>query len=271
MRFSMFVLAAVAALPAAAQLHQVSPQRQQRGFGCEDRNNNNGDRQFRTCEMREQNTGFGGRLTVDGGMNGGISVKGWDQGGMLVRSKVEAWGDDESTARGLLSQVRVDSSAGRISASGPSEANHQGWSVSYEIFVPRNGDLSLKAHNGGISISEVRGNIDFDTMNGGVNLVHLAGNVEGKTMNGGLHIELAGNRWDGNKLDARTTNGGVTINMPENYSAHFEGSTSNGRLNLGFPVSAHGEINRSLSTDIGGGGPTIHVETVNGGVNIKHS
>ncbi len=272
MRLWMFaVIAIAAAVPAAAQMHQISPQRQQqRSFGCDDRNHN-GNAEFRFCEVREQSTGFPGRLSVDAGMNGGVSVKGWDQSGVMVRAKVEGWADDESTARGILSQVRVDTSAGRISASGPSQANHQGWSVSYEIFVPRNGDLSLKAHNGGIAISDVRGNIDFDTMNGGVTLTRLGGNVEGKTMNGGLHIELAGNRWDGTKLDARTTNGGVNIVMPENYSAHLESSTVNGRLNIAMPVMVQGEINHSLSTDLGGGGPTIHVETTNGGVNIKRS
>ncbi|MBZ5602166.1 MAG: DUF4097 domain-containing protein [Acidobacteriia bacterium] len=257
------VVMVIAALPLAAQRNPG----QERALACD--SNNNSGRQFRHCEMREQSTGFAGRLTVDAGINGGVSVKGWDQAGVLVRAKVEANADDQATAQSMVAQVRIDMSAGRVSASGPSQANRQSWSVSYEIFVPKNGDLSLKAHNGGISISDVRGNIQFDTMNGGVTLRRLAGNVEGKTMNGGLQIELAGNRWDGNKLDARTTNGGVNITMPENYSAHFETSTVNGSLNLGVPMTVHGEISRSLQTDLGGGGPTIHVETMNGGVNVK--
>jgi len=258
------VVAIIAALPALAQRNQ------DRSLSCND-NNNNG-RQFRSCEMREQSTGFPGRLSVDAGTNGGVSVKGWDQPGVMVRAKVEAWADDESTAKSLVSQVRVDMSAGQVSASGPSEANRQGWSVSYEIFAPRNGDLSLKAHNGGVSISDVRGNIQFETMNGGVTLKRLGGNVEGKTMNGGLQIELAGNRWDGTKLDARTTNGGVNITMPQNYSAHLESSTANGHLNLPT-TTVHGQMQRdqNVSVDLGSGGPTIHVETVNGGVNIKHA
>jgi hypothetical protein len=255
------VLAVIAAIPGLAQ------RTQERALSCND--NNNGGRQVRHCEMREQSTSFAGRLSVDAGMNGGVSVKGWDQGGVLVRAKVEGNADDEATATNIVAQVRIDFSAGQVSASGPAQANRQGWSVSYEIFVPRQGDLTLKAHNGGISISDVRGNIQFDTMNGGVNLKRLAGTVEGKTMNGGLQIELAGSRWDGTKLDARTTNGGVNISMPENYSAHFETSTVNGSLNLGIPVTVHGEISKSVTTEIGGGGPTIHVETMNGGVNVK--
>ena len=116
--------------------------------------------------------------------------------------------------------------------------------MSYEIFVPRQADLNVKTHNGGISIAGVRGNIQFSALNGGVTLKQLGGDVEGNTMNGGLSIELAGDRWDGNKLDARTTNGGVNVTMPERYSAHFETGTANGRLNVDFPMTVHGEIGK---------------------------
>jgi DUF4097 and DUF4098 domain-containing protein YvlB len=166
----------------------------------------------------------------------------------------------------------VNWSAGQVSANGPETNHDQSWAVSYEVFVPRNADLALKTHNGGISIADVRGNIQFDAQNGGVNLKNLAGDVEGKTTNGGLNITLAGNRWDGNKLDARTTNGGINISMPTNYNAHFETATVNGHLNANFDMTVHGnvgEVSRKLSTDLGAGGPTIHVETTNGGVNVK--
>jgi hypothetical protein len=232
-------------------------------------NNNNSDRQARTCEVREQTIAYGGQLTVDGGGNGGVSIKGWDNSGVLVRSRVETWAADDGTAKSIASQVHVNWSAGQISASGPDSAKNQSWSVSYEVFVPRNADLSLKAHNGGISIADVRGNIRFDATNGGVNLKNLAGDVEGKTTNGGVNITLAGNRWDGAKLDARTTNGGVNISMPATYNAHFETATVNGHLNANIDMTVHGNIGKSVTADIGSGGPTIHVETTNGGVNVK--
>ncbi|HLH39066.1 MAG TPA: DUF4097 family beta strand repeat-containing protein [Bryobacteraceae bacterium] len=104
-----------------------------------------------------------------------------------------------------------------------------------------------------------------------MNLKRLAGDVEGSTMNGGLNIELAGARWDGAKLDARTTNGGVNLKMPENYSAHLETATVNGHLSMDLPVTMRGEIGKRLATDIGSGGATIHVETTNGDVNVKRA
>ncbi|HLX46202.1 MAG TPA: DUF4097 family beta strand repeat-containing protein [Bryobacteraceae bacterium] len=264
--FMMMAAMFVAAWPAVAQRGP------ERALSCNDRNNNS--RSVSHCEMREQNVGFAGRLTIDGGTNGGVTVKGWDNGGVLVRARVEAQAEDEATARSMVAQVNVNVSAGMVSATGPESSNQSrghGWSVSYEVFVPRQGDLNLKANNGGISISDVRGNIEFQTVNGGVSLRRLAGQVEGQTQNGGLTVELAGLRWDGNKFDVRTSNGGVNVSMPENYSAHLETATVNGHLNVAFPMNVRGEIGQRLSTDIGSGGPTIHVETTNGGVNIKRA
>jgi DUF4097 and DUF4098 domain-containing protein YvlB len=263
MKLSLTLMACLlAALPASAQKGSLA---------CNDRNNNNGrNSQVSHCEMREQTVGFAGRLSIDGGANGGVSVKGWDQAGVLVRAKVEGYGPDEVTAQSMVSQVHVDMSAGQIGASGPSQSgNHQGWSVSYEVFVPRNGDISAKTVNGGISIADVRGHIEFSAVNGGVSLNRLAGDVEGKTVNGGLNVTLTGDRWDGTKFDARTMNGGVNVTMPEHYSAHLETATDNGHLNIGLPITVQGELGKRLSTNLGSGGATIHVETTNGGVNIK--
>ncbi len=259
-----FVLITLATVTAFAQTKSLS---------CDNNNNNGNDRQVKSCEMREQTIAYGGRLSVDGGTNGGVSIKGWDSASVLVRSRVDAWGADDNSAKMIASQVHVDWSAGQVKASGPeSGERNQGWSVSYEVFVPRNADLSLQTHNGGISIADVRGNIQFNATNGGVNLKNLAGDVEGKTTNGGVNVTLSGNRWDGNKLDARTTNGGINISMPAAYNAHFETATVNGHLNANFDMTVHGnlsEISKKMSIDIGAGGPTIHVETTNGGVNVK--
>jgi DUF4097 and DUF4098 domain-containing protein YvlB len=151
-------------------------------------------------------------------------------------------------------------------------AHRAGWSVSYEIFVPQTTDLTLKTHNGGISISDVRGRIEFQAVNGGVNLRRIAGDVGGTTVNGGLQVELAGNSWEGRQLEARTSNGGVTISMPEFYSAHIQTETVNGGIQSDFPLTLHGNLKpRNLDFNVGSGGPLIHVTTTNGGVRLKRT
>jgi DUF4097 and DUF4098 domain-containing protein YvlB len=141
--------------------------------------------------------------------------------------------------------------------------------VSYEVFVPRRSDLSLDTHNGGITISDVKGRIEFTALNGGVVLKRVGGNVHGGTTNGGLVVELAGDRWDGETLDVKTTNGGIVMSVPENYSAHLETGTVNGSLSIDFPVTVQGRITRELAVNLGSGGATLKAMTTNGGVRIR--
>ncbi|MBS1811869.1 MAG: DUF4097 family beta strand repeat protein [Acidobacteria bacterium] len=243
-------------------------QRQDRGLTCENSWNGRGDGQ-RHCEIKELPLQASGVVKVDGRQNGGVSIKGWDRNEILVRAKIEAQAPTESEAHALGNQVRIETAGANIYADGPQSRDKSWWSVSYEVFVPRRSDLELKAHNGGISISGVGGNMIFETTNGGVSLQDVSGKVQGRTSNGGLSVRLSGNRWEGEGLDVRTTNGGVNLVLPENYSARLETSTVNGGFNLGIPVVMQGKIDKSVSTDLGSGGATLRLTTTNGGVSVK--
>ena len=140
--------------------------------------------------------------------------------------------------------------------------------MSYEVLTPRDTDLKLQSSNGGIAIANVRGKLDFETHNGGIKLDSLAGNVHGRATNGGVDVTLTGARWEGEALDVRTTNGGVRMRVPENYSAQLETGTVNGRVNIDFPVLVHGTIGRDISTTLGNGGALVRAETTNGGVRV---
>lgn len=229
-------------------------------------------RRKQACEIREVRIGSVSRLIVDGRQNGGVEVKGWTGGDVLVRAKVETWAPaDAGDPAGMFGQISVQTADGNVRADGPEFGRDRGFAVSYEIFVPHRMGLDLKTHNGGVSIHDVSGEIRFEAVNGGVNLARLAGNVTGSTKNGGIKVDLDGNRWDGNQLDVRTTNGGVQMSLPANYSARLETSTVNGGLNIDFPVTVSGKLrlNKELAIDLGSGGPLVRVVTTNGGVQIR--
>ena len=258
---SLILLSVVCLTPVFAQRGDA------KDLNCDD-NSNKGRPQ--NCLIKELTIpSTGGAITVDGKKNGGVSVKGWDRAEILVRAKIQTWAETEPEAQSLTGQISIETSGGRIQAEGPSTSGERGWAVSFEVFVPRNSDLSLKTHNGGVSIADVRGQIEFEALNGGVSLKRLAGNVKGATVNGGLSIELTGNRWDGEGLNVQTTNGGVSMSIPENYSARLETSTVNGGMKIDLPLSVQGKIEREISTDIGSGGTTIRATTTNGGVTIR--
>ena len=224
------------------------------------------------CEVREQTiAASGGVLSVDGRQNGGVSVKGWDQNQILVRARVQTGATTAGEAEELAKQITIETGGGKIFASGPDNRRDYHWDVSYEVFVPRRSDLSLETHNGGIALAGVNGRIEFNALNGGVVLKQVGGNVHGTTTNGGVVVELAGDRWDGETLDVRTTNGGIVMSVPENYSAHLETGTVNGSLSIDFPVTVQGRITREIAVNLGSGGPTVRAMTTNGGVRIRRA
>jgi hypothetical protein len=222
----------------------------------------------RHCEVREFDLSARGQVRVDAAPNGGIRIEAWERGEILLRAKVQAWsrrGDPRELAR----DIRIETS-GRIAAQGPDPGRREGWSVSYRLMVPRDTDLDLETTNGGIRIDGVRGTLSLETGNGGITLNDVGGNVKGRTTNGGLDVTLSGERWDGEALDVRTTNGGVTLTLPEGYRADLETGTVNGSLHTDFPVTVRGRLRSSrILTELNGGGPPIHVSTVNGGIRIR--
>jgi hypothetical protein len=228
----------------------------------------------RHCEMREQTVPGIGRLNVDANRNGGVTVKGWLRNEVLVRSRVDASTENEGAAANLVSRVSIDSNGGQVRATGPEsgENNNSWWSVSYEIFVPQNTDLTVTARNGGINIADVRGQIRFEGRNGGVHLKRLAGNVIGSTVNGGVEAELTGTIWDGRQLEVTTRNGGVTVTMPSSYSARIQAESERGGFQSDFPVTLQGNVRpRRLDFNVGSGGPLIHVTTTNGRVSFTRA
>jgi hypothetical protein len=266
------VVALLAALPAAAQRSERGERDEspaewladcRRGWSGWSR-----DRDV-ACEVRDTTLAARtGRIVIDGGTNGGITVHGWDRSEIRVVAKMQAQARRESDAQALLRDVRIETGS-TIRASGPRADREEGWSVSFDVYVPRRADLALDTHNGGIRVDDVDGNITFDAVNGGVRLTNLAGSVRGDTQNGGLTVSLAGDRWRGDGMDVRTQNGGVEIWVPARYNAELETGTVNGGFDLDFPVTVSGRLGRNIATRLGDGGARVRVMTTNGGVRLR--
>lgn len=227
----------------------------------------------RVCQMRRTSFALPAGSIAVHAMNGGIDVTGENRSDVALEARVTAWAPTEAEANHLLGQIMIDTTNGDVHDSGPRPSffGHSGYSIDYHLHVPEHIAADLHTTNGGIELTRLTGNLRFETTNGGVNLDQLSGDVEGHTVNGGLNISLAGDRWQGQGLHAGTTNGGVDMRIPDHYSAHLETATVNGGISVDFPVTIQGEIKNHLNTDLGSGGPTIHVQTVNGGISISHN
>ena len=255
-------LVALHALPAAAQQDGEDWVEQ-----C--RRRSRGDDREVHCEERETRLRATGSLRVDGRANGGITVRGWDRDEVLVRARIQASARTEEAARQIAGRIRVRTEGGEVSAEGPDTERREGWAVSYEIFAPRSTDLELRTTNGPIRLENVRGDIGMQAVNGPISLRGVGGDVRGRAQNGPVRVVLDGQRWEGEGLDLETTNGPVTLMVPEGYSARLETGTVNGPMSVDFPVTVSGRLNRRIETELGRGGAPIRVVTTNGPVTLR--
>lgn len=238
--------------------------------------------QKRYCETRDFTlpAGQAGKLTVDGGRNGGISVKGYAGTEIRVRAKVQTWARDEATAKARAADVKISSDDHTLRAAGSDGRGQNsgyavsdgGYAVSYEIFVPEKTALTLTTHNGGIHLENLSGPVSFQAHNGGVSILGAGGDVKGRTQNGGLSITLTGSKWNGAGLDVATTNGGISWQLPADYSAQFFTSTVHGPIRTDFPSSVQGNVSRSeVAVALGKGGAPVKAVTTNGGVTVSRA
>jgi hypothetical protein len=237
---------------------------------CRNRSSWGDDARGRACEVRNVPVRLSGRsIAIDGQQNGGVRVLGWDRDSVQVTARLQAQDRTDAGARDVLSRIKIVADGHSVRADGPSmDGDYMGWSVSYYVYVPRRFDLDLDAHNGGLSVAGVSGNLALSTQNGSVALVGVGGDVRAHTQNGSLNVQLTGTQWDGTGLDAETQNGSVRLAVPDQYSARLETGTVNGSLRTDIPVTLSGRISRQLSIPLGGGGRTIRAMTTNGSVQI---
>jgi DUF4097 and DUF4098 domain-containing protein YvlB len=272
-------LTAVLISAAAAVLPAQRNRDRDRDFGLSDDQWCREERRADFCEVREETIPNSNTIYLDARGNGGVTVRGWDRSDTKVRARISVFDDSREAAERLAKEIRITTTGGRIRADGPERERSRRnrwnddryWQVAYELQVPRRGDLTVDATNGGIDVDDVRGRVDAHTVNGGIALHDVGGDIRGETVNGGLHVELAGEKWDGPGLDLKTVNGGVDLRVPSGFSGELDARTSNGGIAVDFPITVKGLINsrRQITGTIGSGGPRLRLSAVNGGISIS--
>lgn len=233
---------------------------------CE-RNGWNSDRENH-CEIREVTASAASTISVDGRDNGGVSFYGSNRSDVKIIAMIQTQAESQNEAREMAKQIRILTDGGRVRAEGPSTRRRQSWSVSFQLLVPRRSNLVAVTTNGGVSAEGVEGRMNFRAENGGIRLSDVGGDVKAETTNGGVSATLTGNRWVGEGLDLRTTNGGVNIAVPREYNANLVTGTVNGGMRVDFPITVQGTFGRTIETKLGTGGATVRATTTNGGVRI---
>jgi len=241
---------------------------------CEDTKGWNTDR-TRICESRTVRIAARD-LVLDASVNGSIHVEAWDESDIELVSIIQAEAPSEAEARRLVDATDIET-RGTVRARHPDLWNGRDTSISasFRLRVPRSSDLDLTALNGSVIISGVAGDVRVQTVNGSLRFDAMAGDVVGRTSNGSVSIALAGQSWTGRQLDVETTNGSVSITLPEDYSADLTASTKMGRIRAPGLVTTDATFERgewyggSVEGRIGRGGAPIRAVTTNGSIRIQ--
>jgi hypothetical protein len=229
-------------------------------------------------------------LEVDAPEHGIIRARGWNRNEYSVEACKIAVADDQATAGQLLQGISVTRSAGRFSSSGPSSDAGR-WEVYFIVHAPKDASLDLETKNGPIDVGGVSGTLKARATNGPIAIRNSSGAVEARTnngpisfsggggdvrlnaRNGPISLKLAGEVWNGARLEAATVNGPLSLALPDRF-----------RSAVRVEASGHGFINCraggcvGASTDSGpnrrtmqfnGSGDTVRVSTVNGPISVS--
>jgi hypothetical protein len=128
-------------------------------------------------------------------------------------------------------------------------------------FVGRtvNGDVEAERLDGAVALRTVNGSVTFSTASYG----------DAKTVNGSIRGELGRADWS-DTLKFDTVNGSIKLSFPAGLSTDVKARTVNGDITTDFPLTVIGRFSRKqLDGSIGGGGRTLEMHTVNGGITLR--
>jgi hypothetical protein len=156
----------------------------------------------------------------------------------------------------------------------------------FTIRVPRDAALRLCTVNGGdLIVNGTRGDFDVANVNGNIDMRDVAGSGRAHTVNGPVTVTFTANPKETSSF--KTVNGNVDVSFVQGLAADFAMKTLNGGLFTDFdaqplpnPVAAAGErrngrfvyrANELTRVRVGGGGPEMTFETLNGNVRARRA
>jgi hypothetical protein len=214
----------------------------------------------------------GGRLEIIN-INGKISAEATDGSRVEIQAERNARAATDEGAKELLGKIEMREEVGegrvRVEVRAP-RLTSGGHDIQWTIKIPRGVGVDLRTVNGGVKMQGLQGEVRARATNGGITGIKLAATaLDAAVTNGGVEIELAKAVTSGS-FELEAVNGGVSLMLPEDSTANVSGRCVNGGITvLNLPLEIVGEQSkRRLDGKLNGGGASISLETVNGGVKI---
>ena len=161
-------------------------------------------------------------------------------------------------------------------------------SIRVEVRVPRESSINVRTGDGSIHTEEVHGALRLKTGDGRIEAIAVEGSLQAETSDGSIRVRgrfdlLNLNTGDGSieaevnpgskmtgSWDLHTSDGHVTLTLPDGFSAELNAHTNDGRVQVDLPVSSDnfdgskGEFRGKLNN----GGPALRIRTGDGGIRL---
>jgi DUF4097 and DUF4098 domain-containing protein YvlB len=142
--------------------------------------------------------------------------------------------------------------------------------VRFDVKVPVGVRFVGRTVNGGIDARALPADGEAYTVNGAIE-IEAGGLARAETVNGGIRARLGRADWK-DRLEFKTVNGGIVVELPASVGAEVEARTVNGDIETDFPLTVQGRFSkRRLSGTIGEGGRHLELETVNGAIELRRT
>ena len=204
--------------------------------------------------------------------NGRITVEATDGNEIQVSATRVARGATEEAAKAAAEKIEIRDSVSpdRVqidSTAGQQASNDHQRHVDYDVKVPRSISLKITATNSAIEVKSVTGLVKVDAVNSDINLAGVERGADVTTVNGRVVVNLANVGADGVRI--KSTNGAIEVGVPSSGKATFAARVTNGAVEVeNLQIQTTEKDHRRLEGTIGGGGPDIRLETMNGLIKI---
>jgi hypothetical protein len=157
-----------------------------------------------------------------------------------------------------------------------------------EVHMPKNADLQLQTSNGAVDVASLNGDIGIHTSNGAISATGVDGKCGLHTSNGRIQVTgrfdsldisssngpVTARAESGSQMSSgwiiRTSNSRIDLSIPTDLKATLNASTSNGGISVELPVTVQGFQSRSqLAGTLNGGGPELSISTSNGSMWVR--
>src|ERR1700722_9577264 len=217
-----------------------------------------------------------GRIELDN-INGDVHISSWERNEVKVDAVKYADTKERLDEAKIEIDSRNDSLA--IRTKYPDHNNNWNWgshnnpaSVEYTLTVPRTARLDeIKLINGELDLKGVSGEVNASCINGRLDAQNLAGRARLSTINGRLEARF--DQLAGQRVELKSENGSVDLNIPSDSNGEIEASTVSGGINndFGLHVNPHSFVGHDLRGELGHGGAHIKLANVNGRIEVHHA